>query len=66
MDFIKYFCCCIFEDDDNDVKVKDFSRIKYLDEIKEDEIKEDEIKEYEIKDKIIEESIDSDKEFIFL
>ena len=65
MDFIKYFCCCIFEDDD--VKVTNFSRVKYLDEIKEDEIKEDEIKEDEIKNILIEESDESDeKEFIFL
>ena len=40
MDFMKYFCCCIF-DDDEDVKFIEISTIKYLDEIEEDKIIDD-------------------------
>lgn len=52
MDFIKYFCCCIFDEDD---KVSsDYSHIKttYLDEIE--------------ADKITDENMDDDKDFILL
>lgn len=66
MDFIKYFCCCIFDGDD---KVsREFSHIKttYLDEIEDDIIEtEDDIIEktnYRIRD----ENMDDDKDFIFL